>query len=271
MKPVSRTYARWDAAKQCIAEIAAACGVSIAEIAKAVGTSVTPVRVALIPGAKERKLIAARQWRAANPDVARAAARRWRELNPQRARTSTSQWYRENRSKMRESAKAWRLANIEYSRHRSRGWNKCNRERCQENMRRWQSANLDRLRDQYRKHYAADPERFCEKVRQRKALKRAAGSQALVPVTAGNKRQRFAAWGHRCAYCNAAGELTVDHVKPLIAGGLDDLSNIVPACRRCNSSKCDRPVEIWYRAQPFFSEERLAKVRRDAEAVRCDR
>ncbi len=34
----------------------------------------------------------------------------------------------------------------------------------------------------------------------------------------------------------------------------------MPACERCNASKCDRPWLAWYRAQPFHSPERELKI-----------
>jgi len=49
-----------------------------------------------------------------------------------------------------------------------------------------------------------------------------------------------------CAYCNefVSRELrTVDHVIPLVAGGSHSSSNIVMACRDCNSSKSKRTAE----------------------------
>ena len=46
----------------------------------------------------------------------------------------------------------------------------------------------------------------------------------------------------RCGYCGVSeaqtgGELTVDHYRPRVAGGNDDLSNLVYACNRCNQYK----------------------------------
>jgi 5-methylcytosine-specific restriction endonuclease McrA len=45
------------------------------------------------------------------------------------------------------------------------------------------------------------------------------------------------AFGYRCAYCGQCGKLTMDHVTPISKGGDHTLSNVVPACSRCNSSK----------------------------------
>lgn len=42
---------------------------------------------------------------------------------------------------------------------------------------------------------------------------------------------------HCCAYCRAPKPGTMDHVIPLSRGGSHTASNVVPACRSCNSSK----------------------------------
>lgn len=55
------------------------------------------------------------------------------------------------------------------------------------------------------------------------------------------------AYDNRCGYCSKsieeAGPLIRDHMTPLSRGGSDDISNIMPACRRCNSLKYDKTVE----------------------------
>ena len=45
----------------------------------------------------------------------------------------------------------------------------------------------------------------------------------------------FAAYGRACWRCGAWAS-TVDHVQPVILGGTHDLSNLRPACTRCNYS-----------------------------------
>lgn len=50
----------------------------------------------------------------------------------------------------------------------------------------------------------------------------------------------------RCAYCGCGIEykdMQVDHVKPLRIGGIDELSNMLPACRSCNHYKVTLGVE----------------------------
>lgn len=54
-------------------------------------------------------------------------------------------------------------------------------------------------------------------------------------------------WGG-CAYCGAVGEdLQKDCVLPISRGGRYTLSNVVPACRSCNASKCNAEVTSWMR------------------------
>jgi 5-methylcytosine-specific restriction endonuclease McrA len=41
----------------------------------------------------------------------------------------------------------------------------------------------------------------------------------------------------RCCICGKKGHLTRDHIIPLSRGGIDDITNIQPLCRSCNSRK----------------------------------
>lgn len=47
--------------------------------------------------------------------------------------------------------------------------------------------------------------------------------------------------GGCCGYCgkqlNPFRDFTVDHITPIVMGGSDDISNLVAACRSCNSKK----------------------------------
>ncbi|MEM8745876.1 MAG: HNH endonuclease [Actinomycetota bacterium] len=55
------------------------------------------------------------------------------------------------------------------------------------------------------------------------------------------------AWGG-CAYCGRTGvSLQRDCVLALSRGGRYTVSNVVPACRSCNASKCNAEVTSWMR------------------------
>lgn len=69
-------------------------------------------------------------------------------------------------------------------------------------------------------------------------------------------------FNNQCAYCGeTVDSLTQDHVIPLSKGGEYTINNIVPACRSCNSSKCDRDLLEWYTPKfEHYSEKRKKKV-----------
>lgn len=49
--------------------------------------------------------------------------------------------------------------------------------------------------------------------------------------------------GYRCLYCSATENLTIDHVLPRSRGGTSVWTNLVTACRKCNSKKGNRLPE----------------------------
>lgn len=67
----------------------------------------------------------------------------------------------------------------------------------------------------------------------------------------GSERQQvYKKCNGRCAYCGCDLEyknMQVDHAKPLKIGGIDDISNMLPACRSCNHYKATLDVEGYRR------------------------
>jgi len=65
-----------------------------------------------------------------------------------------------------------------------------------------------------------------------------------------------------CIYCRCRlrkGMVTIDHLVPIARGGAHADFNLVPACRKCNSRKADRPMVQWLAMLP---QERRAIVGR---------
>ena len=61
------------------------------------------------------------------------------------------------------------------------------------------------------------------------------GSWQWPPGWRALRAATFARWGRACWRCGAYAT-TVDHVVAVVLGGTHDLSNLRPACARCNSS-----------------------------------
>jgi 5-methylcytosine-specific restriction endonuclease McrA len=84
--------------------------------------------------------------------------------------------------------------------------------------RRWSAANRPRKR-QHRRNERAWLE----------------GAEGIV-TTAEWHRLLFE-YLYACGYCGAWTTLTADHRTPLLRGGSNDITNLIPACRICNSRK----------------------------------
>lgn len=76
-------------------------------------------------------------------------------------------------------------------------------------------------------------------------------------------------FNNQCAYCGMTEEehlkqfgeqLHQEHFIPLSEGGEYTHSNIIPACRSCNSSKNNSNFFDWYPEQEFYDEEREIEI-----------
>lgn len=66
---------------------------------------------------------------------------------------------------------------------------------------------------------------------------------------------------YSCAYCGLKSEvLSKDHFIPLNLGGGLTVTNVVPCCQNCNSSKSNRKFSLWYKNTSFYSYKRELKI-----------
>jgi 5-methylcytosine-specific restriction endonuclease McrA len=187
----------------------------------------------------------------------------------------------ERREKQRQYQKRWYLENKERLLRKSRQWSKDHREalRPKNRIRMWKATQDPRIKEvrrlkaiEYRKinkdainarareQYATDPS---ERARQRRAARiyaktercretqrRKRGRKKNAPGnhTLEQWLDRVTFYGWRCAYCGTLLEsetLTQDHRIPLSRGGSEWASNLVPACRSCNSRKHNTSEREW--------------------------
>jgi len=124
----------------------------------------------------------------------------------------------------------------------ARRWAQANPEKHRENARRWAQANPEKAR----RRYQVNPEKVRENVRRRRSRKHSLPHTFTVETW-----EACLNYFHGCcAYCGAQRDfwspLHQDHYIPLTTPDCPGTipTNIVPACRTCNSSKKDaNPLE----------------------------
>jgi 5-methylcytosine-specific restriction endonuclease McrA len=74
--------------------------------------------------------------------------------------------------------------------------------------------------------------------------------------------QIFDLFGGKCAYCHVeeseeTGTLHLEHIVPLKKDGRHHVSNLVIACKKCNTLKHDKALVNFFRLHPAFTGEML--------------
>ena len=178
--------------------------------------------------------------------------------DPEKKKASDRKWRLIRREKRKANSRTWRAAHSEHQRTYRAAYNLAHREERRIAYRNWVATHRNTVRTRQRAAYAANPTRTKtntkvwrsanpEKVRAIKRRHRAHKANAPInDFTAAQWREMQEHYGHRCVYCGkrAKGHLTQDHLTPLSKGGSHTLSNIVPACRACNSKKNAGPILV---------------------------
>ena len=125
---------------------------------------------------------------------------------------------RRNPDKAREAMRRWRTRHPEKHSAESRAYYARHRARLDERNARYLKANPDVARAKWENY-------------------RARKSAASGTFSAADWTSLAQAYRGRCAYCGKAAALVVEHRIPLSRTGTNEVHNIVPACRSCNSRK----------------------------------
>lgn len=135
---------------------------------------------------------------------------------------------------------------------RVRRWQLENPEKYRQIQRRWQKNNADA--DRQRRREAARTPEARRRRREYTAKWRAANPDKMRIYSLRSWERRrtgfrigaLSEWAEvlyhdPCSYCGGpAGEL--DHIVPVVAGGIGDADNLASACRSCNAQKYTRPL-----------------------------
>jgi 5-methylcytosine-specific restriction endonuclease McrA len=151
---------------------------------------------------------------------------RFHEANPSYAGEVTRRYRANNLEKVRERDRMRHANNPEARRARAISWGKQHPENRRAARRRWAKNN---------------PEIMCIAQHRRRARKQ----QTMGDYTAEQFNALCAHFKHRCVRCGELKKLTADHVIPLAWAdrsefdgvALNDIDNIQPLCKPCNSGK----------------------------------
>lgn len=147
----------------------------------------------------------------------------------------------------RRARRKWASANPEKVRAKDQRWDAANRSKRTGYVEAYRQRHPERVKEGQRKRRHAHPEKHRLAEQRRRARLRDSCSPGVTPEQWAERVRLFAGC---CAYCHRPAD-TVDHCIPISRGGKDIITNVVPACRSCNSSKRDKTPSEWraYRAQ----------------------
>lgn len=184
-------------------------------------------------------------WYERNREVAVARKRAERVAHPDRQKAADKKYYWNNRDRKLASSAEWRSANPDTVRVNNRAWKVANPGRRAELDRQRVDRNRGEVYAYQREYARAHP--LLGQIRSARRRARLLGAEGSF--TAAEWLAKLAAQGGACVYCGKSAKLTIDHDIPLIRGGSNWISNLVGACKPCNSSKCDRTGEEFRRAR----------------------
>lgn len=111
---------------------------------------------------------------------------------------------------------------------------------CQNEMNKaWKAKNKDRVRVTRAQWLSRNLDFHRNKEQRRRARKRNAKTFRVT------RKDTARLLNGPCFYCGSKGEITLDHIIPLIKGGDHSVGNLVGACKACNSHKQGRFVTQW--------------------------
>ena len=142
------TRRRWTAQDQIIAEVAAACGVTIRDIGRMLGFSETTPGNNLVMGRKEKSRAYAVEH-----------GKSWREANRERLLTQNKAYYWANKENIALRKKAYRAANRDSITARQKRWYCANRKQIRARQKEYYSKNRDKVQAANRAWVRANHER----------------------------------------------------------------------------------------------------------------
>jgi hypothetical protein len=209
-----------------------------------------------------------KRYRERHPERVKARQERWRAAHP----AYKKEWNVTHREYYREKQKLYRTRRPELTRARAARyrakhaeqekarWKEYRDSHVEErriNSQRWHAANKDRAHALNRSWRAEHPDRVAAA-----AIRRRSRFKEVINNLKDSEWESIKfLYQYRCAYCGKRlGQrcnVTMDHLDPIIRGGPHTASNVVPACKACNSRKGTRSARSF---QPLLFTDSLGTL-----------
>jgi len=189
----------------------------------------------------DKRRATARAYYHRNKARLRAKQTAYRKQNHAALLARSRKLYNDNSLKRKEQAKKYRVKRKNKTTEYNKMYYAANREKERIRHKAYRNANKEKIQLYYSDYRRINKEPIAVRNEKRRAQKLAS---PINDFTSAQWLKMQHVFGHRCAYCGKRyrGKLTQDHITPLSKGGSHTASNIVPACRSCNSRKNSGPV-----------------------------
>lgn len=137
----------------------------------------------------------------------------------------------------------WRQENLEKEKASQRAKYRANPEYYKTKARQWIANNKDKKIARDREYQINNPHVY-RATKQRRKIRKAENGEYVI-----TKKEWQKLYSSPCVYCGDTKDIQADHVIPIIKGGIHGISNLVPACKGCNSSKRERFITEWKKAK----------------------
>jgi len=180
-----------------------------------------------------------------------------RRNDPEHFREMDKKYRERNKEKRNEQNRIRYWLNRDWNIEYNHKYHDEHRDELAQKKRKKRANRTEEEREREREYYRRNRERYklaCSQYRYKK-------KQLPSNLTQEEWKSIQEYFDNSCAYCGKQVDVfEQEHVIPVSKGGYYVASNIICACKNCNTSKSNADMESWYRSQPFFSESRLKKI-----------
>lgn len=193
-------------------------------------------------------------YRSQNLEAIRATKKRYIEKNKDKKSAWDKTYRAKNLDKLKAYQAEWQKANQDYIRayrlnrtpeqikakkETDRIYSKNNPDKVREGSRRYRMNNPEQAAANAKKYRQSHRELMNSKAHKRRLKKRQNG---IFKIT---EKELIALYNQNCFYCGSSERIELDHVIPIIRGGVHSVGNLVAACRKCNGSKGGLTIMEW--------------------------